>query len=118
MVYQFGKANVELLTKNDDVVELDFKLFTSHSSTGFVWGVVSKDYLSQVKDGRWDLTLTRTTESPLLGSDFCVMTEYADVTESLVKACSFNFAKVLNDPKYSRYIRSLTVRSTIVERAV
>ena len=65
---------IDLTTKYEDVLELDFKLARNTDVTGFVWGVVAKDCVGKVKNDRWDLTLTKTSESPALGAKFMVMT--------------------------------------------
>lgn len=45
---------IDLVNTKEDEVELDFKLFPS-ATPNFVWGVVKKDNLAKVKEGRWDL---------------------------------------------------------------
>ncbi|KAH8118295.1 DUF1682-domain-containing protein [Phellopilus nigrolimitatus] len=116
MAYRFVWGMIELVYRTEDALELDFKLFPS-ATPGFVWGVVSKDCLQKVKEGRWDLTLTRTTESPLLGGGYCVMSEYADVTETLLKASGpFNIAKALNDPVVKPFVKSLSITDQPRER--
>jgi len=71
-----------------------------------VWAVVAKDELLYIKDNRWDLTLTKTSESSALPSTLSVMSEFGDVTESLLKPSLIN---ALSDPKVLPYFRSLSV---------
>ncbi|KLO06905.1 DUF1682-domain-containing protein [Schizopora paradoxa] len=109
-LYRFFYGQYDFLYKNEDSVELDFTLASNPNSQHFVWGIVAKEYLSKVKENRWDLTFTRTTESPLIGDGYCVMSEFADVSENLLKAEGpFNLSKTLNNPEYKQYIKSLTI---------
>ena len=74
VAYRFAWGLIDLTTRYEDELELDFKLLPNPAATGFVWGVVAKDCLSTVKKYRWDLTLARTSENPILGNNnFCVM---------------------------------------------
>ncbi|KAH7887722.1 DUF1682-domain-containing protein [Phlebopus sp. FC_14] len=68
-----------------DVLTLDFAFDadTVVSTPDFVWAVVSKRQLSSIKDSRWDLTFTRTTDHPSLPPALSVMSEFADVTDAL-----------------------------------
>ncbi|KAI5124997.1 hypothetical protein M0805_007421 [Coniferiporia weirii] len=117
MVYRFVWGMIDLVYSSEDELVLDFKLQPSTSTPGFVWGVASKDCLAKVKQGRWDLTFTRTTESPLLGGGYCVMSEYADVTETLLKPSGqFSIVQALNDPAVKPYVKSLTITDQPRER--
>lgn len=53
-LYQFGWEMIDLVNTQEDEIELDFKLFPS-ATPNFVWGIVRKDYLAKIKQGRWDL---------------------------------------------------------------
>ncbi|EJD01165.1 DUF1682-domain-containing protein [Fomitiporia mediterranea MF3/22] len=116
MLYRFAWGMIELTYRTEDEVELDFKLFQSSTTPGFVWGVVSKENLRTIKQDRWDLTLTRTTESPLLSGGYCVMSEYADITETLLKPGPLNIGTAFNDPSVRPYVKSLTITDQPRER--
>jgi len=105
--FQTGRTFVDLQYRPVDDLQLDFKLFPDALAHDFVWAVVSKDELLSVKNDRWDLTWTKTTENSALPSKFSVMSEFADVTDGILKA--FPLAKLLNDPKIAPYFRSLSI---------
>ncbi|KAJ7700119.1 hypothetical protein B0H17DRAFT_925972 [Mycena rosella] len=105
--FQTGRTFVDLQYRPTDDLQLDFKLLAGALSHDFVWAVVSKDELLSIKDDRWDLTFTKTTENPALPSQFSVMSEFADVTEGVFKA--FPLTKFLEDPKIAPYFRSLSI---------
>ncbi|KAJ3785455.1 hypothetical protein GGU10DRAFT_354804 [Lentinula aff. detonsa] len=98
--------------KND--LQLDFKLFPSVLPHDFVWAIVVKDELKSIKDGRWDLTFTKTSENSLLPPNLSVMSEFADVTEAIFKNTAILDA--LKDPKIAPYFRSLSVTDQPRER--
>ncbi|KAJ6539369.1 hypothetical protein B0H19DRAFT_1037333 [Mycena capillaripes] len=105
--FQTGRTFVDLQYRPKDDLQLDFKLPPGVLAHDFVWGVVSKDELLFVKNDRWDLTWTKTTENPALPSKYSVMSEFADVTDGVLKA--FPLAKFLEDPKIAPYFRSLSI---------
>ncbi|KAF8826741.1 hypothetical protein HHX47_DHR5000694 [Lentinula edodes] len=45
-------------------LQLDFKLFSSALPHDFVWAVVAKDELKNIKDSRWDLVTDQPRERP------------------------------------------------------
>ncbi|KAL2693936.1 hypothetical protein Neosp_000504 [[Neocosmospora] mangrovei] len=51
---------------------------------GFVWAVVHKDVMRQVRDQRYDLSLTFTKDNPKLPLWLTVMSESAEVTDALL----------------------------------
>ncbi|KAK3634588.1 hypothetical protein LTR56_015168 [Elasticomyces elasticus] len=53
---------------------------------GFVWAVVHKDKMRQLRDDRYDLSLTTTKDHPKLPAWATVMSESAEVTEALLTA--------------------------------
>jgi Protein of unknown function (DUF1682) len=54
-VFTYGWILYDLRYDPKDSVLLDFKLATSPNDTqGFVWGIVSKDLLPNIKNDRWD----------------------------------------------------------------
>ncbi|KAJ7781219.1 hypothetical protein B0H16DRAFT_1658848 [Mycena metata] len=105
--FQTLRTFVDLQYRPTDDLQLDFKLLPGALAHDFVWAVVSKDELLFVKTDRWDLTFTKTTENPALPSKYSVMSEFADVTDGVLKA--FPFAKILEDPQVGQYFRSLSI---------
>ncbi|KAJ7047349.1 hypothetical protein C8F04DRAFT_1205296 [Mycena alexandri] len=112
--FQTLRTFVDLQYRPTDDLQLDFKLLPGALAHDFVWAVVSKDELLSVKTDRWDLTFTKTTENSALPPKFSVMSEFADVTDGVLKA--FPFAKVLEDPHVAQYFRSLSITDQPRER--
>ncbi|KAF9462667.1 hypothetical protein BDZ94DRAFT_1194336 [Collybia nuda] len=105
-LFQFGRTLVDLQYRPKDDIQLDFKLSSGALPQDFVWAVVAKDELLSIKDDRWDLTFTKTTENVALPPTLSVMSEFADVTENLLKS---SLVSVLSNPKVLPYFRSLSV---------
>ncbi|EAU84796.2 hypothetical protein CC1G_00315 [Coprinopsis cinerea okayama7 len=117
IAYQTAKSLIDLHYHPVDDLQLDFKLAPGALPYDFVWAVVAKDELLSVKDNRWDLNYTKTTENPALPPNFSVMSEFADVTENMLKPLGgFSLAQVLQDPKIQPYFRSLSVTDQPRER--
>ncbi|KAK7061737.1 hypothetical protein R3P38DRAFT_2831261 [Favolaschia claudopus] len=112
--FQEARTFIDLQYRPTDDLQLDFKLFPDAMAHDFVWAVVSKDELPTVKNERWDLTWTKTSENPGVSSKFSVMSEFADVTDGVLKA--FPLAKLLEDPKIAPYFRSLSITDQPRER--
>ncbi|KAF2171800.1 hypothetical protein M409DRAFT_18033 [Zasmidium cellare ATCC 36951] len=51
---------------------------------GFVWAVVHKDKMKQLRDDRYDLSLTSTKDHPKLPQWATVMSESAEITEAML----------------------------------
>lgn len=51
---------------------------------GFVWAIVNKDQMKQVRDDRFDLSITFTKDNSKLPNWLTVMTESAEITEVLL----------------------------------
>ena len=51
---------------------------------GFVWAIVNKDRMKQVRDDRYDVSLTFTKDSPKLPIWSTVMSESAEITNTLL----------------------------------
>lgn len=51
---------------------------------GFVWAIVNKDSMRYLRDDRYDLSLTSTKDHPTLPVWATVMTESAEITDSLL----------------------------------
>ncbi|KDQ64524.1 hypothetical protein JAAARDRAFT_145351 [Jaapia argillacea MUCL 33604] len=106
-LFQVLWSFVDLKFTPKDEILLDFEL--SHGPD-FVWGVVAKDELANIKDTRWDLTFTKTTDHAALPSSLVVMSEFADITDNMLKPVGqFSLAKVLSDPGILPYFRSLSI---------
>jgi len=54
------------------------------SYDGFVWAVVNKDNMKQLRDDRYDVSITSTKDSPKLPIWATVMSESAEVTDLLL----------------------------------
>ncbi|KAF6762130.1 hypothetical protein DFP72DRAFT_878065 [Ephemerocybe angulata] len=119
ILYQTAWSLIDLKYQPEDEIQLDFQLAPNALASDFVWGVVSKSDLATVKKDRWDLTFTKTTESPALPATMSVMSEFADVTENLLKPIGgFSLTEVLKDPKIQPYFRSLSITDQPRQRPV
>jgi len=117
MLYQFGWQMYDLRYNPYDELILDFKLSPDSGLPDFVWAVVAKDELYCIKNTRWDLTFTKTTDNPALPSSLSVMSEFADITDSLVKAAEKSaIFKLLSDPSTLKHFRSLSITDQPRER--
>ena len=105
-IYHFVWTLVDLHYRPKDDVTLDFRLTPTALSDNFVFGVVAKDELLSIKQDRWDLTFTKTTENSALPPSLSVMSEFADITENILKP---NLIAALSNPKILPYFRSLTI---------
>lgn len=104
-VIQLGRQVIDLQYRPADMLELDFTLTSGALLSDFVFAVVSKDELVTIKDNRWDLTLTRTTENPGIPSTFSIMSEFPDITDNILKV----LGPLINDEKIRPYFRSLSI---------
>ncbi|EGO27566.1 hypothetical protein SERLADRAFT_461258 [Serpula lacrymans var. lacrymans S7.9] len=119
MIYQFGWTLYDLRYQPQDDLVLDFKLAPDAAVPDFVWAVVAKDELVYIKENRWDLTFTKTTENSALPSSLSVMTEFADVTDNLFKPSDkLSLVNLLNDPIVLKYFRSLSVTDQPRDRPI
>ncbi|KAG6897455.1 hypothetical protein C0992_001455 [Termitomyces sp. T32_za158] len=105
-IYHFAWTLIDLHYRPKDDVTLDFKLAPGALPHDFVWAVVAKDELLSIKQDRWDLTFTKTSENSALPSSLSVMSEFADITDNILKP---SLVSALNDPKVLPYFRSLSV---------
>ncbi|KAF4976198.1 hypothetical protein FZEAL_7090 [Fusarium zealandicum] len=64
---------------------------------GFVFGIVHKDVMRQVRDERYDLSLTFTKDSPKLPLWLTVMSESAEITEALLTPELIDALKIAGD---------------------
>ncbi|KZT24476.1 DUF1682-domain-containing protein [Neolentinus lepideus HHB14362 ss-1] len=90
-----------------DEILLDFEL---SNGPDFVWAVVAKNELENIRKERWDLTFTKTADNAALPASLTVMSEFADVTDKLLKPINnFSLVKALSDPDILPYFRSLSI---------
>jgi len=110
LVYQTLWGFVELDYKVYDELELNFTFKEGASVPECVWAIVAKDELKGIKNKRWDLTFTKTTDNANLPSSLTVMSEFADITENLLKPHGpLSLSTLLSDPKILPYFRSLSL---------
>jgi hypothetical protein len=57
---------------------------TKSSFDGFVWAVVNKETMKQLRDDRYDVSITSTKDSPKLPNWVTVMSESAEITDFLL----------------------------------
>jgi hypothetical protein len=57
---------------------------TKSSYDGFVWAIVNKETMKQLRDDRYDVSITTTKDSPKLPNWATVMSESAEITEFLL----------------------------------
>jgi hypothetical protein len=107
IAFQFLWGLQDLSYRPADEIELDFRLADGLGVPDFVFGVVSKEEMVTIRDKRWDLTFTKTSENASLPPSLSVMTEFADVTEQILDKLSLG--KILSDPAILPYFRSLSV---------
>ncbi|TFK55735.1 DUF1682-domain-containing protein [Heliocybe sulcata] len=101
----WGLADLKYSPK--DEILLDFEL--SHGPD-LVWAIVAKNELEEIRKERWDLTFTRTADNAALPGSLTVMSEFADVTDNLLKPSSnYSLVKALSDPEVLPYFRSLSI---------
>lgn len=57
---------------------------TKSSYDGFVWAVVNKETMKQLRDDRYDVSITSTKDTPKLPSWATIMSESAEITDFLL----------------------------------
>ncbi|KAI0921119.1 hypothetical protein AcW2_006199 [Taiwanofungus camphoratus] len=113
-LFQIARGMVELEYKVYDEVELDFTFKETPGKEGAVpecvWAVVAKDEIRGIRERRWDLTFTKTTDQPNLPPSLTVMSEFADITTNLLKPHgTLSLPTVLSSPTLLPYFRSLSL---------
>ncbi|KZV71374.1 DUF1682-domain-containing protein [Peniophora sp. CONT] len=109
LLFQFGWANVyDLSYEPRDTLTLEFALAEDYAAPDAVFAIVAKDEMGTIRKERWDLSFTKTSENPALPAHLTVMSEFADVTDSLFKA-GVPLLAALKDPQAKRYFRSLII---------
>ncbi|KAI0307337.1 hypothetical protein B0F90DRAFT_1814101 [Multifurca ochricompacta] len=97
------------LRPRHDIFQLAYQvLHATVAVPDFVWALVTKGEANLVKLERWDFKFTKTTENPLLPPNVVVMSEYADVTENVLKIAG-PVLEALKNPKIQPYFRSLSI---------
>lgn len=64
-------------TPRDDI-QLDFTLFSTNPTPPFVWGIIKKDEMAQLRRARWDLVRAALLLAGFVG----VLIKHADVYKS------------------------------------
>jgi len=113
MIYDIGRGLIELDYQSKDLLELDFRLLDDGSKPGFVWAVMKKDEMRELRKNRWDLSLTKTGDDKNLPTSLGIMAEAADITETLLKG---PLLAILNDPMVLKYFRYLIITDQPAER--
>lgn len=79
-----GKEKDLVPTPAGDSDSLEQKGRLNSIYDGFVWAIVNKDSMKKLRDDRYDVSLTYTKDHPKLPSWATVMSESAEVTETLL----------------------------------
>ncbi|KAF8559089.1 DUF1682-domain-containing protein [Imleria badia] len=121
LLFQFLWQLYDLRYHPRDHLSLDFLIDpdTAAATPDFVWAVVNKSELTSIKDNRWDLTFTRTTEHTSLPPAFSLMSEFADVSDALFKlklSPSTTLSTILATPPFLAHLRSLSITDQPHER--
>lgn len=85
--YTFDGREKDLVPRNkldQDAQDSRFKGTQSSAYDGFVWAVVHKEHMRYLREDRYDLSLTSTKDSAKLPLWTTVMTENAEITESML----------------------------------
>ncbi|VDC06275.1 unnamed protein product [Peniophora sp. CBMAI 1063] len=107
LAFQFGWQNVyDLSYEPRDTLALEFALADDYAAPDAVFAIVAKDELPTIRKECWELSFTKTSENPNLPAHLTIMSEVADVTDSVFKA-SAPLLAALKDPKVKPYFRSL-----------
>ncbi|OCH94088.1 DUF1682-domain-containing protein [Obba rivulosa] len=108
--FQVGRGLIDLDYRVCDELELDFTFKDTSNVPECVWAVVAKDEMRTIRNERWDLTFTKTSEHSSLPPALTVMSEFADITENMLKPYgSFSLTSVLSSPSVLPYFRSLSI---------
>ncbi|KAK4190052.1 coiled-coil domain-containing protein 47 [Podospora australis] len=82
-IYPFDGKESQVVPGMPGAAELSSK-DTKSSYDGFVWAIVHKDKMKQVRDDRFDVSLTVTKDHAKLPAWLTVMTESAEITDLLL----------------------------------
>ncbi|KAI6246655.1 hypothetical protein HI914_04829 [Erysiphe necator] len=82
-IYPFDGKETLLLPKTSLAIGESRKHFNSNFD-GFVWAIVNKDNLKNLRDDRYDLSLTSTKDNSKLPNWATIMSESSEITELLL----------------------------------
>lgn len=82
-LYPFDGKEASLISGIPGAAELRFKDSKS-SFDNFVWAIVHKERMKQVREDRYDVSLTATKDNAKLPNWLTVMTESAEITDALL----------------------------------
>ncbi|KAL4075843.1 DUF1682-domain-containing protein [Scleroderma citrinum] len=87
LIWQYAWSAYDLRYEPYDALTFDFTIDSDAAAVipDCIWAVVRKSELTSIRNSRWDLTFTRTTDHPSLGSTLSVLSEFADVTDVFFK---------------------------------
>ncbi|KAK9247699.1 hypothetical protein V1506DRAFT_531162 [Lipomyces tetrasporus] len=85
MVFEYAFAFLFSTEPPKDLVEIIARPTDADKSSydGFVFAIVNKEIMKRVRDESYDLSLTRTSDHPKLPVSCTVMSEAAEITETL-----------------------------------
>ncbi|KAM7221417.1 DUF1682 domain containing protein [Rhypophila decipiens] len=95
-LYPFDGKEAQIVPGPPGAAELRAKDSKS-SYDGFVWAIVHKERMKQVRDDRYDVSLTYTKDHPKLPSWLTVMSESAEITDLLLTPELINAATAAGD---------------------
>ncbi|KZO98177.1 DUF1682-domain-containing protein [Calocera viscosa TUFC12733] len=113
MIYDIGRGFIELDYQSKDLLELDFRLTDDGTKPGYVWAVMKKDEMRQIRKDRWDVSLTKTGDDKSLPASIGIMAEVAEITEIMLKG---PLLTLLNDPTFLKYFRYLIITDQPADR--
>ncbi|POS84032.1 hypothetical protein EPUL_002566, partial [Erysiphe pulchra] len=83
VLYPFDGKETLLLPKTSSTTG-ESRKYQKSTYDGFVWAIVNKDNLKNLRDDRYDLSLTSTKDSSKLPSWVTIMSESSEITEMLL----------------------------------
>lgn len=96
VIYPFGGKEALTVPGLPGAAELRSKDSKS-AYDGFVWAIVNKEQMKQIRDDRFDLSITFTKDNAKLPNWLTVMTESAEITEALLTSELAEAAKAAGD---------------------
>ncbi|KAI9852767.1 MAG: hypothetical protein M1838_005525 [Thelocarpon superellum] len=101
VTYAFDGKEAELVPvsggKQGQEIAEQRRASSSSTYDGFVWAVVHKDIMKQLREERYDVSLTTTRDNPKLPTWATVMTESAEVTDALLTPQLIEAVKVAGE---------------------
>lgn len=96
ILYPFDGREAQIVPSVPGAAELRAK-DSKTSYDGFVWAIVHKERMKQVREDRYDVSLTYTKDHPKLPSWLTVMSESAEITDLLLTPELINAATAAGD---------------------